>query len=97
MPHHQASVEECMKLLPREVLVDKIQMARTIGLTTVWMVDEDTDMIESGYIIDTRHDQFFSFIVRRELDLFEMLPVSDWQHIGELSNELDGLPGSSHR
>lgn len=97
MAHHQATAEECMRLLPREVLVDKLQTAQTIGLNTVWMVDEETGAIESGYIIDTRHNLFFSFIVRRELGLFEMLPVSDWQPVRELSNELDGSPDSSHR
>ena len=74
---HVADVNELERLLPGKVrLLD--EMAVLDGFETVWFVNENTDTIESGYIVNTHTSQYFTFSIYRDGEFFELIPTSDW-------------------
>lgn len=78
MTYHVASRKETRTLLPLTPAIAE-QMLERMGISTEWMVSDESGTIEWGKVTHTETGRSFTFEVLRVDGGFEMLPLSGWQ------------------
>lgn len=77
--YHPASETEQMTLLSPLVVNHSIMLMQQVGIEPTFMVCDQTNTVEHGYVTDTRTGYSFSFeVLSNTPEEFDILPTSDW-------------------